>query len=205
MGLFSSVKDAVSKATGVLDPATKAFQTIVGGGSAKSAAGQFFDPLGITGHNPSGLLAPNTTGADREKALASYLQKEAAPLIKAGESGKLTKDQQATVDAFRRGATAQSRLQLAKMGLSESTTAVEAANQIDATAREVTNNFLQTDLQQGLAYLGAAEGDTAQFVMAQTAANEAMGQAFGSMSSAIGSILGSGANTSTTTPPAGTY
>lgn len=188
-GIVSDIGTAIKSS---LDPTG-------GGRSIEQSAENFLDPghiwssgsSGMGGGLLGGMMFGSVPGTKQNQELADYAQEQAAPLIAAGESGKLTPDQQAAVSTFKQEGRTQANFQAARMGMGKSTSLVEAQNQVQAQAVNYTNQFLTTDLQEGLAYLGAAEGNMNTVAQLTLQQNALMGEALGNAASTVGNIFGS--------------
>lgn len=163
------------------DPVTTAVGALATG-KGKSGALAALDPGGFFQHGPN-------QAASAESALAAFAQKSAAPYLKAYKSGKLTAGQQAEVNYQKRSAEGQTAESFARSGMGQSSSLVQAQNQIEAEAKTETSNFLQQDLQKALELLGAGSGELLNSANIQLQQDAMMGDAMGNASSAIAGIF----------------
>lgn len=180
---------------------------LLGGGKIVN---EFADPLNLTGINsPSNAMTPEEVEA----------YNAAQPFLSEYESGTLNPANTALVNQADTNATEAALQGFANAGISNSTARVQttgtiqhptgqplqagAGSGIDVAKASNTQQILQTDLQNGLAYLGVASGDAQALSSLNLTQNANITDSLGAASEAFGKIYGGAGTTSGVTVAGG--
>lgn len=195
--------------------------TAPGGGTPAAAGGDFMKSitdqlkknalsLGITGllaaKGAGGTGQPLQVGGQLQAGASAAQGASQAPLelaqqfITAAQQGQLTPYQQSQLDQFVQQAKNQVRNYFASIGQYDSTSRIQAEQQIDQQALGYKQQLIQdtlnsglASLQSGLSAIGASQGPLNTLAQYQIGQDRNLQQAMGNFAQAVGSILGTGA------------
>lgn len=158
--------------------------------------------LGIMGASIAGAGAVGQKpmpGQETLNQLGGMSADVAKQYLSAAQSGNLTAPQQAQLDQYVQQAKNQVRQYFASIGQENSSSRMQAEQQVDQTALAMKQQILQQTLTSGLQALGVAEGPLNTVAQYQLGQDQALQQALGRFATGAGLLAGSNAGTTAKT------